>query len=203
MFYNYKKGTKLNNSGFYIRNNQIFNMNPQMLHVAEPDILNNTDNANAEKALKYAPSYALFTVGTTNHTMDDIHVDGNQIYTLENDKTPANQDGKTITEKAADIHSSSNMRVKGVGAKDWTNANPARTVIAKGTSGNEAAHGSYTQSIYGVQPDGQQFLIANVTSSKNLPYSYPLSSKNGYSPAVPDVTVGYESANGNIYVPYI
>ena len=132
--------------------------------------------------------------------MDDIHVDGNQIY-LGNDK-PSQSRWQDHHKKAADIHSSSNMR-QGCRCKDWTNANPARTVIAKGTSGNEAAHGSYTQSIYGVQPDGQQFLIANVTSSKNLPYSYPLSSKNGYSPAVPDVTVGYESANGNIYVPYI
>ncbi|WP_125764003.1 SH3 domain-containing protein [Levilactobacillus mulengensis] len=204
MFYNYKKGTKQKNSGFYIRNNQIFNMNPQMVHVAEPDILNDVHgyNANAEKALKYAPSYALFMIGST-HTMDDIHVDGNQIYTLASDVKPANQDGKTITEKAKDIHSSSNMRVKGVGASTWTNANPERAPIANGLSGNESAHGQYSQSIYGVQPNGQKFLITTITAKKNLPYSYSLENYNGYSPAVSTITVGYDSADGNVYMPYL
>ncbi|MFC6289835.1 SH3 domain-containing protein [Levilactobacillus angrenensis] len=151
MFYNYKKGAKGNNSGFNISNNSIFNMNPQLVHVDA------SQNSNTEKALVYAPSYVLFHVAS-NHTMSNIHVDYNTIYTYSSMLTPANQDGKTVAEKAQDIHDSSNMRVKGVGAgSTWTNSNNQRFTMPDGGNGNESAHGSYSQSIYGVQPDGQTF----------------------------------------------
>jgi len=198
MFYNYKKNmTVTNNSGFTISNNSFFNMNPQLVHV------NVGNQSNAERALASAPSYVLFTV-SGGHTMSNIHVDYNKIYTYESMMQPAKQDGKTISQKAKDIHDSSNMRVKGVGAGNtWSSYKNARLPMPEGGNGNEAAHQDYSQSIYGVLPSGQQFFITTVTSKKNLPYEISLSSHSGYEPAISTITVGYESNNNNLYMPYI
>lgn len=200
MFYNYKKGAKTNDSGFNISNNQIFNMSPQLVHVPEEM---GSGNANAEKALKYAPAYALFHVGG-GHTMSNIHFDQNTIYTYKSMLTPTNQDGKTVAQKAKDIHDSANMRVKGVGAgSTYSSTGNIRLEMPATGNGNEAAHGSYTQTIYGVLPSGNKFEIATVTGSKNLPYSYGLTNYLSYRPAASTVTVGYVTPDNNVYMPYI
>ncbi len=198
MFYNYKKNvTVKNNSGFTINNNSFFNMNPQLVHVRVGN------QSNAERALASAPSYVLFTV-SGGHTMSNIHVDYNKIYTYKSMLQPTKQDGKTIPQKAKDIHDSSNMRVKGVGAgSTWSSSQNVRLPMPEGGNGNEAAHHAYSQSIYGVLPNGQQFLITTVTSNKNLPYEFSLSSHSGYEPAVSTITVGFESNDSSLYMPYI
>ncbi|PTM23689.1 hypothetical protein DA798_03565 [Lactobacillus sp. PFC-70] len=200
MFYNYKKGAKINNSGFNISNNQIFNMNPQLVHV--PDAMG-SGNADAERALKYAPAYALFHVGK-GHTMSNIHFDQNTIYTYKSMLTPTNQDGKTVAQKAQDIHDSANMRVKGVGAgSTYSSSGNTRLEMPTTGNGNERDHSPYTQTIYGVLPSGNKFEIATVTGSKNLPYSYTLSNYLSYRPAASTVTIGYVTPDNNVYMPYV
>ncbi|KRK86850.1 hypothetical protein [Lentilactobacillus sunkii] len=198
MFYSYKEGSQPTaNTGFNVNNNQIYNMNPQLVHVDA------SASGNELAPLDYAPAYALFAVAG-GHTMDDIHFDNNSIYTYASMLTAKNQDNHSFAEKQKDIDDSDNYRVKGVGATTYDDTGTQRyTKSDDGGSGNEAAHASTTQNIVAVLPTGETDVVATVNVQQDLPYNYSLSSYNSYSPAFSDVPVGQATSDGNVYVPYI
>ncbi|QHB53164.1 hypothetical protein GQR93_13680 [Lentilactobacillus hilgardii] len=198
MFYSYKEGSQpVANTNFNVNSNQIYNMNPQLVHVDASAADNKLE------PLKYAPAYALFTVAG-GHTMDDIHFESNSIYTYASMQTPKNQDDHSFSEKQNDIDDSDNYRVKGVGATTYDDTGTTRYVKTDdGGSGNEAAHTATTQNVIAVLPDGTQTTLGTVNVQQDLPYSYSLSSYNSYSPAFSDVPVGQTTLDGNVYVPYV